>query len=75
MVDSEIELEIARAAATDPELLNQLLQIHRPRLKRMVQLRMNRCLQGRIDASDVVQDALVDAAKKIKQFAANPQIQ
>ncbi len=73
MFDSETEPEIARAAA-DPELLNQLFQTHRPRLKRMVQFRMNRRLQGRIGGSDIVQDALVDAAKKFKQYADDPQI-
>ena len=34
----------------------------------MVALRMDRRLQGRIDASDILQEALVDAAKRIGDF-------
>jgi hypothetical protein len=43
-----------------------------PRLRRMVRLRMDRRLQGRVDASDVLQEAWLDAARRLPEYAANP---
>lgn len=42
----------------------------RDRLKRMVRLRLDRRLQGRLDASDVLQEAFLDVQKKATDFAA-----
>ena len=39
----------------------------------MVRLRLSRRLQGRIDETDVVQEAFVEASRKIGQYLANPQ--
>ncbi len=41
----------------DESALVELFTRHRDRLKRMVKLRLDRRLQGRIDASDVLQEA------------------
>ncbi len=38
----------------------------------MVRLRLDRRLQGRLDPSDVLQDAFLDVQKKAADFAANP---
>jgi RNA polymerase sigma-70 factor, ECF subfamily len=54
--------------------LGQVFDANRQRLRRMVQLRLDRRLQGRIDASDVVQEAFIDAARRLKEYAANPAI-
>ncbi len=58
--------------AGDGEALAILLQRYRDRLKRMVALRLDRRLQGRVDASDVVQEALIEAARRIEDYAAEP---
>jgi RNA polymerase sigma-70 factor, ECF subfamily len=42
----------------------------RERLKKMVRLRLDRRLQGRLDASDVLQEAFLDVQKKAPDFAA-----
>ncbi len=38
----------------------------------MVQLRLDRRLQGRIDPSDVIQEAFVDAARRLAEYTADP---
>ncbi len=63
---------VNRAAAGEGAALAVLLQRYRDRLKRMVALRLDRRLQGRVDASDVVQDALIEAARRVKDYAAEP---
>ncbi|MGL6075741.1 MAG: sigma-70 family RNA polymerase sigma factor [Fimbriiglobus sp.] len=40
----------------------------RERLKKMVRLRLDRRLQGRFDASDVLQEAFLDVQKKAAEF-------
>ena len=42
---------LEQARAGDKEALNALFARHRPRLRRMVELRLDRRLQPRIDAS------------------------
>ncbi len=48
--------------------LNELFAEHRERLRRMVQLRMDQRVQGRIDASDVIQEAFVEAALRFEEY-------
>ena len=52
----EITEILNRAAAGDEQALTVLLSRYRDRLKRMVNLRLNRRLTGRVDDSDVLQD-------------------
>ncbi len=52
----------------DRQALTDLFQRHRDRLRRMVELRMDARLQGRVDASDVLQDAFLDAATHLDYF-------
>ena len=61
-----------RAAGGDGEALTILLDRYRDRLKRMVGLRMDRRLHGRLDASDVVQDAMIEAARRLGEYAVEP---
>ncbi len=48
--------------------LPRLLQEHRERLKRLVSFRMDRRLLGRIDPSDVVQEACAEAAQRWSDY-------
>lgn len=52
---------VERLRAGDRQALTDLFLHHRDRLRRMIELRMDARLQGRIDASDVLQDAFLDA--------------
>ena len=63
---------IERAARGESEPLGELLQRHRDRLKRMVSLRLDRRLQGRIDPSDVIQEASLEAADRLSEYIRNP---
>jgi RNA polymerase sigma-70 factor, ECF subfamily len=49
---------LEQARAGDKDALNQLFVRHRACLRRMVDLRLDRRLQARIDASDVIQEAM-----------------
>src|SRR4051812_18741520 len=56
------------AARGDQAALRSLLERHRERLRRMVALRLDSRLSARVDASDVVQEALIDAARKLADY-------
>lgn len=72
MADAEDLAELlAQAAAGDATALNQLFSRYRKRLKQMVRLRLNRRLQGRIDDSDILQEAYLEAAKRLPEYLAN----
>ena len=59
---------VERLRAGDRQALTDLFQRHRDRLRRMVELRMDARLQGRVDASDVIQDGFLDAAARLDNF-------
>src|SRR6185437_14489643 len=46
----------------------QLLIRHRDRLTRMVAVRLDRTLAARVDPSDVVQETLTDAARRLDDY-------
>jgi RNA polymerase sigma-70 factor (ECF subfamily) len=60
---------VRRAAGGDEQALAELFAAHRDRLRRMVRLRLDRRLQGRVDPSDVLQEAYLDLAQKLPGFA------
>jgi len=70
--DDEIAELVRRAAAGDGGARDELLTCFRQRLKKMVRLRLNRQLQGRVDESDIVQEASLDAARHFDEYLANP---
>ncbi len=53
---------------------NEILTRYRERLKRMVDVRMNQKLRGRLDASDVIQNTFVEAARTLENYLDNPKI-
>lgn len=55
-----------------PPTLTEMLVVHRERLCRMVALRMDRRLKGRLDASDVIQEAFFEAAERFDEFQRQP---
>ena len=55
----------------DERALAVLVERHRERLERMVRLRMDRRLQGRVDPADVVQDAYLAVRAKFVQYKAD----
>src|SRR5215208_7214208 len=65
---------VARAAAGDRLAIVELLDRYRPRLRRMVALRLNPRLRGRIDASDVIQEGYLDAMRRLEEFIGDPSV-
>jgi RNA polymerase sigma-70 factor (ECF subfamily) len=68
--DDDTDTLLARVASGRESAAEVLLERHRRRLTTMVRLRMDRRMAARLDPSDVVQDALADAYKKLRKFAA-----
>jgi RNA polymerase sigma-70 factor (ECF subfamily) len=60
------------AAAGDTQGWGALLTRHAERLRRMVALRLDQRLQGRIDASDVLQEAYVEAWSRLSEYVREP---
>jgi RNA polymerase sigma-70 factor, ECF subfamily len=60
---------LRRIRAGEQHALGELFGVHRERLRRMVQLRLDRRLRGRIDPSDVIQEAFVDAARRLAEYS------
>jgi RNA polymerase sigma-70 factor (ECF subfamily) len=57
-----------RAAADDPAARSALLDRHRTRLRRMVAVRLDPRLAARVDPSDLVQDTLAEAARRLDAY-------
>lgn len=55
-------------AVGNPSALERLLQLHRPYLRRVAQMRMDPALRARLDASDVAQETQIVIAKRIGDF-------
>jgi RNA polymerase sigma-70 factor (ECF subfamily) len=53
--------------------LEKALAEHRVRLRRTVALRLDRRLQGRLDPSDVLQEAYLEAARRLPDYQRDPQ--
>ncbi len=52
----------------DDKALGELFAVHRDRLWRMVHFRLDRRVCGRVDADDVLQEAYLDAAQRVKHY-------
>lgn len=73
--DSRTDEELLAAAGNGDEgALAVLVERYRGRLERMVRLRMDRRLQGRVDPADVVQDAYLAIRGKFSQYSADPRL-
>jgi RNA polymerase sigma-70 factor (ECF subfamily) len=52
--------------------VDRLLTVHREPLRRMIALRLDPALAQRVDASDVVQDTLLEASRRLKDYLQDP---
>ena len=59
---------IRKARQGDRVAREQLLVRHRSRLRQMIAFRLDPRLAARVDPSDVVQEALTDAARKLSEY-------
>jgi RNA polymerase sigma-70 factor (ECF subfamily) len=71
---SETDRFLVRARTGDGLALPELLERHRDRLHRMVDLRLDWRLRGRLDPSDVLQEAYLDVAKRLDSYLGDPKV-
>ncbi|UUO06886.1 sigma-70 family RNA polymerase sigma factor [Blastopirellula sp. J2-11] len=65
---------ILDAKGGDADARDKLLERHRDSLRRMVEMRLDRKIRRRVDASDVVQDVLVEANRRLADYMDNPKM-
>jgi RNA polymerase sigma-70 factor (ECF subfamily) len=63
-----------RAARGERAAFEELFARHRPRLTRAVSLRLDRRLAARVDASDVVQEACLEAFRRLPDYLRQPDL-
>ena len=63
---------LAKAKQGDDLAVNQLMDRHRNALRQLVRMRLDRKIQRRVDVSDVVQDVLVEANRRLQVYVENP---
>lgn len=73
-LDPNPEELLATARAGDRGALALLFDRHRERLERIVRLRLDRRLQGRVDPADVVQETYLAVSKKFADYAGEPKL-
>src|SRR5262245_49005130 len=59
---------IRKARGEDPTLLGQLLELYRQYLGLLARVQIGQRLQGKVDASDVVQDTFLEAHRNFPRF-------
>jgi RNA polymerase sigma-70 factor, ECF subfamily len=59
---------LRRLEVGDERALTELFTRHRERLRRMIRLRLDRRLRGRIDSSDVLQDTYLAVARRAREY-------
>ena len=52
----------------DHDAVNALLDRHRPTLRRLIRMRLDQKIQQRVDVSDIVQDVLVEANRRLPDY-------
>jgi len=63
---------LAGAKKGESDAVNNLMERHRNALRRMVQMRLDQKIQRRVDVSDVVQDVLIEANRRLATYLENP---
>jgi RNA polymerase sigma-70 factor (ECF subfamily) len=63
-----------RARVGDAQALDEIFSRHRERLRRMVEIRLDRRLQARVDASDVIQEAYVEIVTRLEEYLREPRL-
>ncbi|HEV3447546.1 MAG TPA: sigma-70 family RNA polymerase sigma factor [Gemmataceae bacterium] len=63
-----------RIRAGDTAALAELFEAHRPQLRRMVDLRLDRHVAARLDPSDVLQEVYLDMAGQMDAYLRKPRV-
>ena len=63
-------LNLAREG--DDAATGRLFERHREALRRMADMRLDPKIRQRVDASDIIQDVMIDANRRLQQYLDNP---
>ena len=69
---TETDRLLEQVRASEPEAADRLLGRHRPYLLRLVEARMDPKIRARVDPSDVVQDAHIEALRRLDVYVKQP---
>jgi RNA polymerase sigma-70 factor, ECF subfamily len=69
--EPDTEQLLNQVAGGNDEALQRLLRRHRKRLRHMIELRLDARLAARIDASDVIQETLLEATRQLAHYLEN----
>ena len=61
-----------RAKQGEADAVERLLTTHREPLRRMIDMRLDPALAARVDASDIVQDVLLEAHRRLSDYLRHP---
>ncbi len=67
----ETERLVELADRGDASAIDRLFEIHRAYLRRVIGLRLEDGLRGRVDPSDVIQETQLEAARRLREYLAN----
>jgi RNA polymerase sigma-70 factor (ECF subfamily) len=65
---------LASAKDGNEEAIGKLLNRHRQALRRLIQLRLDKKIQRRVDVSDIVQDVLIEANRRLVAYLKDPKM-
>ncbi len=68
----ETEELLARARQGEPAAVDRLLEAHRAGLRRLIGLRLDPALARRVDASDIVQDVMLEVSQRLADYLRRP---
>jgi RNA polymerase sigma-70 factor (ECF subfamily) len=66
--DSALNELLRQASRGDDQLFSDLLSKYRRRLHKIIELRLDQRLRGRIDPSDVIQEAYLEASQRLASY-------
>jgi RNA polymerase sigma-70 factor (ECF subfamily) len=71
--ETEKTLELLKGVeAGDRSAVDRLLDRHRDAVRRMIQMRLDHAVARRVDASDVVQDVMLEASQRMTDYINSP---
>ena len=70
-IDQTLEL-LRQAGQGNVAAVNQLMDRHRDALRQVIRMRLDQKIQRRIDVSDIVQEVLVEANRRLLDYIENP---
>lgn len=71
---TDLELLIDRAAQGETLAQAKLFGEFEPRLRSMVTMRLDQRLQGKLDTSDVIQEAFIEYSESLPQYESRPEL-